>query len=216
MHFHGECIGDVWEELLKATYESENTVNDDGMELRELLNVIVTVEAPIPAIEEDPFLHRNKDDDMIQWMHDNFHSMTPIDGWGYSYGSRFFNFNGINQIEYVKEKLDTEPDSKSATISAMNPPDDSKHVPCICTVDFKIRDGLILTAFFRSQDVGKKFAPDLLALHELFEDIAGHLDVGRNKFVIHIASAHIYESDYELVEEMLHTTLGEATNKIEE
>lgn len=203
MQFHARSIGNAWKELLDATYGSDRTVRDDGMELRELVNVLVTIEAPLPPIEEDVFLRRNKDDELVRWMHDNFHSKDPIEGWGYSYGSRLYDFDGLDQIEYVKEKLDTKPESKSATISSMYPPEDSKHVPCICTLDFKIRDGLILTAFFRSQDVGKKFAPDLLALQEIFEDVAMHLDVAKNEFVVHIASAHIYESDYEQVEEML-------------
>lgn len=206
MDIHAGSIGEAWKELLNETWASDQTVCDDGMELRELVNVVLTIEAPLPPIEEDPFLQRNKDDEMIEWMHENFHSMDAIEGWGYSYGSRFYDFNGINQIETVKQKLATSPESKSATITSMNPAEDSKHVPCICTLDFKIRDGLIMTAFFRSQDVGKKFAPDLLALHELFNDVAEHPDVAKNKFVIHIASAHIYECDYELVEEMLTAT----------
>lgn len=208
MQFRAESIGGAWEELLQATYESDRTVRDDGMELRELVNVLVRVEAPLPPIEEDPFLGRHGDEEMIQWMHDNFHSMEPIEGWGYSYGSRFYDFDGVDQIEYVKEKLAATPESKSATVSSMKPPEDAKHVPCICTLDFKVRDGLLLTAFFRSQDVGKKFAPDLLALYEIFEDVAAHLDVAENALVVHVASAHIYESDYELVEEILTTATG--------
>lgn len=208
MHVSAESIGEAWNELLTATYDSDRTVRDDGMELRELVNVLVTVKAPLPPVEDDPFVRRNADEEMIEWMHDNFHSMAPIDGWGYSYGSRFYEFDGIDQVEYVKEKLASKPESKSATISAMYPPEDANHVPCICTLDFKVRDGLILTAFFRSQDIGKKFAPDLLALNEMYEEIAAHLGVAQNELVVHIASAHIYESDYDLVDEMLTAAPG--------
>lgn len=208
MEIRGESIGEAWNALLEATYRTDQTVWDDGMELRELVNVTVVVDAPFPSVEADPFLRRNEDEELVEWMHDNFHSMVPIEGWGYSYGSRFYDFDGVDQIEHVKEKLAANPESKSATISAMNPPEDEKHVPCICTLDFKIRNGLVLTAFFRSQDVGKKFAPDLLALEEMFEDVAAHLDVPGNTIVVHIASAHIYESDYHLVEEMLAAPTG--------
>lgn len=206
MHVHAQSIGEAWKELLEATFASDRTVQDDGMELRELLNVLVTLEAPYPPVEEDPFLRRNKDDEMISWMHDNFYSMTPIDGWGHSYGSRFYDFDGVDQIENVKEKLAATPESKSATISSMNPPEDNRHVPCICTLDFKIRDGLLLTAFFRSQDIGKKFGPDALALQTMMDEVAEHLGAARNEIVVHIASAHVYESDYEAVEEMLTTS----------
>lgn len=203
MDFQAERIGDAWRELLEATYGSDRTVRDEGMELRELVNALVTIEAPIPPIEDDEFLRRNTDDELVRWMHDNFHSVDPIDGWGYSYGSRLYDFHGVDQIGYVKEKLATDPESKSATVTAMYPPEDSTHVPCICSLDFKVRDGLILTAFFRSQDVGRKFAPDVLALQEVFEDVATHLGVARNRMVVHVVSAHIYERDFERVREML-------------
>lgn len=203
MHVCAESIGDAWRDLLEAIYESDQTVRDEGMELRELVNVLVTIEAPIPPAEEDAFLRRNADDELVQWMHDNFHSMVPVEGWGYSYGSRLYDFEGVDQIEHVKEKLSADPEAKSATVSAMYPPGDSSHVPCICSLDFKVRDGLILTAFFRSQDVGRKFAPDLLALQTVFEDVATHLGVARTRMVVHVASAHIYERDYDRVEEML-------------
>lgn len=205
MHVQAERIGDAWHELLTATYESDRTVRDDGMELRELVNVLVTLEAPLPPIEEDPFLQQHRDDEMIEFMYDNFHSMEPVEGWGYSYGSRFYDFDGVDQVDYVKRKLEESPESKSATVTSMKPPEDDRHVPCICTLDFKLRGGLVLTAFFRSQDVGKKFAPDLLALQDLYEDVATHLGAERNRVVVHVASAHIYESDYDLVEEMLKT-----------
>lgn len=208
MHLRGESIGEAWEALLEATYRSDGTVRDDGMELRELVNVTVVVEAPLPPVDADPFVRRNTDDELVQWMHDNFHSTAPIEGWGYSYGRRLYDFDGVDQIEHVKEKLAENPESKSATVSAMYPPEDGRHVPCICTLDFKVRDGLVLTTFFRSQDVGTKFGPDLLALEEIFEDVAENLDVPGNRLVVHIASAHIYESDYERVEEMLAAPSG--------
>lgn len=203
MHFRAESIGDAWRDLLEATYGSDRTVRDDGMELRELVNVLVTIEAPIPPMPDDAFLRQNSDDELVQWMHDNFHSMDPIDGWGYSYGSRLYDFEGVNQLEYVKAKLAADQESKSATVTAMYPPGDSTHVPCICSLDFKVRDGLILTAFFRSQDVGRKFASDVLALQEVFDDVAAHLGVARNRMVVHVVSAHIYERDYDHVEQML-------------
>lgn len=101
MQVHAERIGEAWEELLTETYESDRTVRDDGMELRELVNVLVTIEAPVLSVEKDPFLRRNGDDELIQWMHDNFHSMDPTEGWGYSYGSRFYDFDGVKSLSQI-------------------------------------------------------------------------------------------------------------------
>lgn len=203
MHYRGRSIGEGWETLLDEVYHDGEATVDDGIELLEMLNVFVELEYPLLDPENDEFLQRHMDEDRVEWMLDNFHSQDPIDGWGYSYGSRFQDFEGHDQLEYVKEKLTEKPTSKSATISSMYPPGDSDHVPCICTLDFKLRDGLLMTAFFRSQDVGKKFYADMIALKEIQEDVAKYLSVENNKMVIQVVSAHIYETDFELVEEIL-------------
>jgi thymidylate synthase (methanogen type) len=205
MNYRGHSIGDGWKTLLEEAYNNGGTTVDDGVELRELLNVLVELEYPIIDPKEDDFLRQNMDEDRVEWMIDNFHSENPIEGWGYSYGSRFKDFEGHNQLNYVKEKLTEKPTSKSATITAMYPPGDEKHVPCICTLDFKLRDGLLMTAFFRSQDIGKKFYADMIALKRIQKEIADNLGVENNKLIVHVVSGHIYETDFELVEEILET-----------
>lgn len=42
---------------------------------------------------------------MIEWMKNNFFSDKNVLDWGYSYGQRLTNYEGINQIKNVKEKL---------------------------------------------------------------------------------------------------------------
>jgi thymidylate synthase len=203
LRVENNSIGATWQTLLNEVYNKGGTTVDDGIELSERINVIVDINFPITPVDEDEFLQENMDPEKVEWMDDNFHSMEPVEGWGYSYGSRFRDFGGENQIDYVKSKLTEKPTSKSATISLMNPPEDRKHVPCICTLDFKLRDGLVMTAFFRSQDIGKKFYADMIALKKIMDEVADHLDVDKNQMEIHIASAHIYENDYDTVEDIL-------------
>lgn len=204
MHVSGSSIGEVWHQLLKQVYEEGGKTTDDGVELTEALDVQVELQYPVTDLEDDEFLQQHMNEEDVQWMLDNFHSMEPIEGWGYSYGSRFRDFEGYNQFEYVEEKLTSKPTSKSATITSMYPPGDQDHVPCICTLDFKLRDGLMMTAFFRSQDIGKKSYADLIALKRIQDEMADDLEAGNNKMRLHIVSAHIYESDYDRVENIVY------------
>jgi len=64
-------------------------------------------------------------------------------------------------------------------------------------LDFKIRDDtLIVSGFFRSQDIGKKMYADALELLNIGHAISKELDIVKNISIIHfISSAHIYKED---------------------
>lgn len=139
---------------------------------------------------------------MIDWMvNKNFGGSEPILDWGYCYGTRFSNFKGVNQIEKIVTKLRKNPESKSATISLIDPSTDfDGHMPCIVALDFKIRDSkLYVTGFFRSQDVGKKLYADIIALGTIQKKISELLSIKKGSVKIFISSAHIYEADFEKI-----------------
>ena len=80
----------------------------------------------------------------------------------------------------------------------MNPSIDYRgHMPCIVALDFKIRnDKLLITGFFRSQDIGKKIYADILALGKIQSEVASALSTTTGEIKIFISSAHIYEQDF--------------------
>jgi len=138
------------------------------------------------------------DKNMTDWMvNNNFGSDQPIKEWGYSYGIRLYNFDGTNQIEEIFKKLHSNPGTKSATISLMNPTFDfSRHMPCVNVIDFKLRDNkLNLYCFFRSQDIGKKMCADVKALSEIQKQLAIRLSCEIGMITSFIASAHVYLDD---------------------
>ena len=137
-------------------------------------------------------------------MLNNFGKTTEVDDWGYSYGQRLYDFKGVNQIKYVISRLKSNHESKSATISFMFPPEDIKHIPCIIAIDFKIRDKkLIVTSFFRSQDIGKKFYADAIAINSIAEKISRSLSIRHQEFLFFIKSAHIYLNDIQILKPIL-------------
>ena len=194
-----KTAGLAWKDACKLVMLDGVKVYDGNIQLNEVLDLFIEVE---DATKNDSILDKNADPKMIDWMvNKNFGVSEPVLNWGYCYGMRFRNFNGVNQINRIVTKLKKNPDAKSATVSLMDASVDfDGHMPCIVALDFKIRDGkLLLTGFFRSQDIGKKFYADILALGAIQAEVARELGIDKKNVKIFISSAHIYETDFEKV-----------------
>lgn len=194
-----KSLGKAWEKIFRKVYSSGNVIQDDKGDIKELLDVFVIIR----DIKEDSFVKKYGNKEIIRWMEDNFSKKKPIENWGYSYGQRIYDFLGVNQLEYIVKKLKNNPDSKSATISLMMAPEDKRHVPCLVALDFKIRNGgLVTTSFFRSQDIGKKFYADALVIKKIADKVAKKISWPVKSFVFYIKSAHFYLSDIKQLEKI--------------
>lgn len=198
-----KTTGYAWKKAADLVYNTGHEVKDGQKILKELINVFITVESPL---EDDPVIKKFADHTMIDWMKDNFLKSKPVLNWGYSYGQRFFSYDqSINQVQGVIEKLIKNIESKSATISLSDPAQDDKHMPCIISIDFKVRDSkLMATAFFRSQDVGKKIYADIFAIAEISKKIANAIDVPMGSVNLLIVSLHAYQEDWEKVKTLIY------------
>lgn len=200
-HIFGTTTGEVWKKAAAEVYLHGNAVKDGDANLKECLNIFLTIEKPL---ESDPILRDHADPRMIEWMRDNFLKLEPVSDWGYSYGQRFLSYDGIDQIEQVITKLKKNPESKSATITLMNPLGDQHHMPCIVAIDFKIREGkLMTTASFRSQDVGKKLYADVICIGEIAKKIADQTSCVAGDVILHIVSLHAYETDWNAISRLM-------------
>ena len=158
----GKTAGEAWLKVVKLVYESDGQVTDGSELLNEVLNVVVEVE---DAQVIDDTIERFSDRDMISWMKSNFLVQEEIPEFGFSYAQRLRDYQHVDQIKGVIDRIRRNPEAKSATISLLMPGADIRHVPCIPTLDFKQRSGkLHLIAFVRSQDVARKLHADILAL----------------------------------------------------
>jgi thymidylate synthase len=200
-HIAAKTPGEAWKKAALEVFKVGSPIKDGDVNLKELLNIFLSIENPLGT---DAIMDRYADAKMIEWMRNNFLSNNPVDSWGYSYGQRFTDFGGINQIQDVIQKLKKNPESKSATITLMNPEGDKHHMPCIVALDFKIRNKqLMLTAFFRSQDVGKKIYADIICLGEIEKEIADSIGVAMGPLNILIVSLHAYEADFEKIADLI-------------
>jgi thymidylate synthase len=126
--------------------------------------------------------------------------------FGWSYGERLFDYGGVDQVRGVISKLKGKPETKAAVLTLLDPQQDSKssHVPCITSLDFKVRNKRLVTyAIFRSQDVGKKTYADMIAIGKLQKLISGSVGVQPGRLTLFITSAHIYKADIPAVSSVI-------------
>jgi thymidylate synthase len=199
---NGENIGNAWLNGCKLILNEGKWQKDEyGNKTIECINLSICVENPM---ELGDAVEKYADKSMISFMKDNFLSMKPVEKWGYSYGQRIFSHNGVNQFEEVVKKLSNKPESRSATIDLMDPKMDAEHIPCACVLDVKVRDEkVVMSAFFRSQDIGKKFYADVVCCSEIMKMISEKIGKKTGNLKLSISSAHIYETDIENVKKML-------------
>jgi len=182
----------------KAWIEAVSYILDNGRTVEDVVEVCGLLIVVNDGSKDDEIYKKYVDKKMVAWMtKQNFGSSTPIHDWGYSYGQRLKNFNGVNQLNEVYKKLSSNCYAKSATIAFEDPAVDfAGHMPCINVIDFKIRNNkLNIYCFFRSQDIGKKMCADIKAISIIQDVAAKKLKVQAGTITNFIASAHIYNED---------------------
>lgn len=198
---------EAWLNAVKLILEEGSPIEDEGIILKELLNLLIVVEDPRVEVPEIKSLVEQK---YFQEVLDATLRSVPFANCGYSYGERIFNFKGVNQLDWVIRKLKKDPNAKSATIGILMPERDTKaKVPCMNLLDFKMRNGyLITTVVFRSHDYGRKALPNFCAVGKLMEKVAADVGVKVGKLTCLSISAHIYPEEAEKLKKFLGTKRG--------
>jgi len=191
-------IGEAWLLGLDMIISKGIVVNYQyrNKSIKEIQNLSILI---INHGKPDFILNQLGDKKIIDWMKNNFLESKPIETWGYSYGKRIFNYNGFNQMDMVIKKLMNCPETTSATISLQNPPNDDVHIPCINTIDFKIRENkLHMNLFIRSQDFVRKMYADFISLKEIYNKVLREIKgINSGRIYAFIASANINLKDLE-------------------
>lgn len=111
--------------------------------------------------------------------------------WSYSYGERLAEGN---QIENILKKLGDNPDTRQATVVLYKPEDTTNpEPPCLCLIDFKIRNGKLYTyGVLRSNDMENAYPSNYYDLLVLSYRIAEELEVPVGRITTFSISAHKY------------------------
>jgi thymidylate synthase len=192
-----ETIGESWLEIARRILAEGSPSRYDDLPVLELPRVTLTVNAPSSA---DSIIEELADPERLAWMHANFtdHALVRELGDARSYASRLFDYGGVgrDQVDWVIERLRTDPTSRSATITTFEPLLDTTYIPCVSLLDFWIRDGALeQLVYAHSIDFGSKGYGNLVELAWLQEHVASTLGLPTGRLDFVIKSAHVYETE---------------------
>ena len=197
-------LGECWLSTSAAILEHGSDATYDGLPMRELAHMALSVTDPDP---EDELIGQLGDPAWSAWMHRNFFSPenVPELGNARSYAARLFDYEGAgrDQLAWAVERLRADPVSRSATITTFEPLSDTSYIPCVSMLDFWAPAGrLELVVYAHSLDFGKKAYGNLVELARLQELVAEELRQELGSLTIYVKSAHIYEPEWSLMAEL--------------
>ena len=138
--------------------------------------------------------------DYVTSLDDEHQIYLDDDGFIYTYSERLQNYQGRNQLTDIINRLKQDMGSNRAIAITFNPFLDNERddIPCLQLIQALVRnDKLILSVYFRSNDLYGAFPSNMMFLTYLGMKIADELGVTFDYIDYHCSSLHIYETDYE-------------------
>jgi len=195
-------LGEAWLRVSRAVLDDGEPATWGPLATVELARLTVVVERPDP---EDPLIAELGDPEWLAWMEANFGDRRDVAdlGGARSYATRLYDYDGRDQVAWVTDRLRADPTARDATITTLMPLADATYVPCVSMLDFWIPAGALeLVVYAHSLDFGKKAYGNLVELARLQHRVADHLEVAPGRLLIHVKSAHVYESERDLTERL--------------
>ncbi|MCS7113045.1 MAG: thymidylate synthase [Nitrososphaerota archaeon] len=209
----GRCVAEVWETAVEVVYRSGVEIDTEyGCKARES-TLMMIVEDPF----SEPRIHpgdvyavvglKGYLDEVLEGRLD---SKVAGGKLAYTYHERLFSYGseGIDQIDYIVEKLRNTPYTRRAQAITWIPSKDLTidSPPCLQRLWFKIYDGkLVLQSEWRSRDLFRAAHMNMLAMTELQKMVADKLGSKVGAYFDFSNSAHIYDKSYGDVERFLKT-----------
>ena len=190
-------LGEGWLEVSRRILGAGADATYDGQVTKELAVLTLAVAEPDP---EDELIASLADPEWLAWMRRNFTEPDDVAelGGARSYARRLRDYDGRDQMAWVIDRLRTDPETRSATITTFQPLADTSYIPCVSLLDFWIAAGeLELLVYAHSLDFGKKAYGNLVELARLQHEVATAVGVPVGQLVIHAKSAHVYEPELE-------------------
>ena len=215
----GRTISDAWHRGLNLIWRQGQEITDErGTRIKELLSLQVIVEDPYQDMI--PAEYSWNQERLEEYARQLLCPENP--GFEYTYGQRLRGWQipatetsgastRVDQIEHVIRRLSASPATRRATAVTWIPPLDNARdeVPCMIVDDFKLREGrLNLSIFFRSHDFAGAYPANLYGLSRVLEYVAGEVGAVPGCISSLSSSAHIYEHDWDWVEQMLLEATG--------
>ena len=166
-------LGECWLKCIDTVIKKGSIFYDEDVKIKEILGLQIKISSPNTS---DEIISKFGDQEVILHTLKKFSKGIVMENRPFTYGDLIYNKNGVDQFEWLVDRLNNKKETKSATICLLKEGAIDDNLPCLNTIDAKIRDGrLNLQFFFRSQNVfGRQYA-NLLAIAKLQADLAGRL-----------------------------------------
>ncbi len=198
-------IGEAWIAVSALILEGGIASTYDSRAIREVILPTLVVTRPS---SDDALVKRYADAPRLAWMHENFTRFDRVvalgDADSYATRLRDYEHSGRNQVQWVIDRLRSDPLTRSATITTFQPLTDTSYIPCVSLIDFfMLGSELHVSCYAHSIDFGAKGYGNLVELASLQEEVAQALECGVGTLTMIIKSAHVYESDFEYMNGVL-------------
>ena len=202
----------VWKKMLRAVMENGTEFIDRrGRLCKEVLNIITTIETPENITKPIEILSSFK-----KWEYPSLEELKAfmlekedVPGYYYHYGSRAFNYNGIDKINnYIIPLLKKDSTSKRAILVFYGPEKDTlplkKETPGMVMINFNIRNKkLHATAVIRSNDLFYGWPGNVVQTYFLAEYVSKELNVPLGTISTISISAHIFQDQFEDIRKII-------------
>lgn len=192
--FIAQTLGKAWIKSIQYVLQNGEPHFDEDVSLLEVRSgMAFSITHPSTS---DPIIEQWGDPSVTKRMLKKFSKGVKMSDRPFTYGQLIYSKNGVNQFEWLLERIRNKPETKSATISLITEGSNAANLPCLVCFDAKLRNGAIdLHFFFRSQNIfGRQYA-NLIAISELQNSMAAELSCKVGSMCGYIASPHIYEYD---------------------
>jgi thymidylate synthase len=204
-------LGDAWIRIASAILSAGVAGDWEGQPIIEVLRATIAVRTPKV---DDPIIARHGDPERLAWMHSNFTDQSRVAELGDSdsYATRLYDYahTGRDQIRWVIDRIAANPSTRDATITTFQPLTDSSYVPCVSLLDFWLfRSGLQLEVYAHGIDFGTKGYANLVELAALQMRVAGDLGAAVGTLTLTVKSAHIYQTEVEMMRRIAATSTSD-------
>ncbi|MHB8380347.1 MAG: thymidylate synthase [Acidimicrobiales bacterium] len=198
-------IGDAWIGVAAKIIDEGAPGEYDGLAPREL--IMTTLQVTDPQ-SDDALIDEFAEPEHLAWMRVNFtdSARVAVLGGADSYATRLYDYEhpGLNQIDWVIDRLRRDPSYRSATITTFQPLSDASYIPCVSLLDFFItQQRLSLVVFAHSIDFGTKGFANLVELAHVQQHVAERTASDVGSLTMIVKSAHVYDDDVERLKVVL-------------
>jgi thymidylate synthase len=201
-------LGEAWVSIAAEILSHGVAGTWVGLPILEVFRATLDVHSPRV---DDPIIAEHGDPERLAWMHANFTDPSRVAELGDSdsYSTRLYDYAhaGHDQVRWVLDRLAANPSARDATITTFQPLTDTGYIPCVSLLDFWLMNGeLQLAVYAHSIDFGTKGYANLVELAALQARVAGGLGAGVGTLTMSVKSAHIYQTELDLMRRLVAST----------